>query len=80
MTERTGGRGPQFLECSSKEAIQRARDQFQLLLVYIRSDLHQDTPTFEQCVARLAAPSPQANTPPSLAHSLTHPPRPPGMC
>ncbi|CAE7571524.1 PUX10 [Symbiodinium sp. KB8] len=30
MTERTGGRGPQFLECSSKEAIQRARDQFQL--------------------------------------------------
>ena len=50
MIARYGSNVPAFLECSAKDAVQRARDQFQLLLVYVHSEMHEDTPTFVKCV------------------------------
>jgi len=46
MVARYGESVPPFLECSAKTALQRGKDQFELLLIYVHSELHQDTDAF----------------------------------
>ena len=50
MVARYGDASPAFLECSAKSALQRAKEQFELLLVYVHSELHQDTEVFVRYV------------------------------
>lgn len=51
MIARYGEAVPHFLECSAKMSLQRAKDQFELLLVYVHSELHQDTDAFMRYVS-----------------------------
>lgn len=50
MNTQYGRYCPEFLETSYRNALTQARDNFQILIVYLHSSEHQDTDEFCRCV------------------------------